>query len=102
MFGVVPRHLRLANLHEDLHAVVGIVLGAIIVLLQHVEEAEFLAVVRLHDNLALLYLHGGVNKAKQCLVPLAQLELLQHAAHHVGQVVLLVEHTHTHFKPLFY
>lgn len=79
------------NLHEELHGVVGVVLGAVVVLLQDVEQAELLAVVTLQQLLALLHPHGFVDEAEQRLVALAQLQLLQHAANHVLQVHVLTE-----------
>jgi len=69
-------------LHEELHGAVGVVLGAVVVVLQDVQQAELLAVVALQQPLALLHPHGPVHEAEQGLVPLALLELLQLGVQH--------------------
>jgi len=78
-----------ADLHKELHGVVGVVRRAVIVLLQDVEQAELLAVMTFQQLFALLHLHGFVDEAEESLVHRTQLQLLQHAANHVRQVHLL-------------
>lgn len=78
-----------ADLHKELHGVVCVVFGAVVVLLQDVEQAEFLAVMTFQQLFALLQLHGIVDEAEERLVPVAPLQLLQHAAYHVLQVHFL-------------
>lgn len=78
-----------ADLHEELHGVVGVVCRAVIVLLQDVQQAELLAVMTFQQLFALLHRHGCVNEAEESLVCFTQLQLLQHAANHVPQVHFL-------------
>lgn len=77
------------DLHKQLHGVAGVVLGAVVVLLQDVQQTELLAVMTFQQLFALFHPHGFVNEAEKSLVPLAQLQLLQHAANHVLQVHFL-------------
>lgn len=77
------------DLHEELHGAAGVVLCAVVVLLQDVEQAELLAVVAFQQLLTLLHLHGPVHEAEEGLVRLALLQLLQRAADQVRQIHLL-------------
>lgn len=80
-----------ADLHKELHGVVGVVFRAIVVLLQDVQQAELLAVMTFQQLFALLHPHGFVDEAEKSLVRLTQLQLLQHAADHVPQVHFLAQ-----------
>ena len=86
------------DLHEQLHGVVGVVFGTVVVLLQDVQQAELLAVMTFQQLFALLHFHGFVNEAEESLIPLAQLQLLQHAADHVLQVHVLKQRQKTHVR----
>lgn len=88
----VDRDVWRSDLDEELHGGVGVVSGAVVVLLQDVEQAQLLAVVTLQQLLPLLHSHGLVDEAEQRLVALALLQLLQHAADHVLQVHVLRNH----------
>lgn len=79
----------MADLHEELHGAAGVVLCAVVVLLQDVQQAELLAVVALQQLLALLHFHGPVHEAEEGLVRLALLQQLQRTADQVRQIHLL-------------
>lgn len=53
-----------AHLHEELHGVAGVVLGAVVILLQDVEQAELLAVMTFQELFALFHPHGLVDEAQ--------------------------------------
>lgn len=89
-----------ADLHKELHGVVGVVFRAVVVLLQDVEQAEFLAVIILQKLFALLHPHGFVDEAEKSLVRLTQLQLLQHAADHVLKVHFLAQMQKTHMRKI--
>lgn len=89
------------DFHEELHGVVGVVSGAVVVFLQDVEQAELLAVMTFQELFALLHLHCFVYEAQKSLIPLPKLQLLQHAADHVLQVHFLVQMQKTHVSKPF-